>query len=964
METPQTQTPTDTTSPAPVLAELVSALAQPADRGHFDELLGACRPVSSEPGNTPSPSPSPSQAQSQTSLPSLSNLSPQARSPFKPFAPLAPLSNPGQAVEAHHIHTPTPVTHAHLATQALTPPWRTFFEQLGPLGLEDLDRRTQTLARQVRDNGITYNVYASQGGPQRPWAVDLFPLILTPRSWQQIEQGVQQRARLLERVMADVYGPQQLIRQAMIPPALVQGHPGYVRAMHGVSPVGGTHLHIAAFDLARGPDGQWAVVSQRTQAPSGLGYLLENRLLISRQFPQAFETMRIQRLAATYRVWVESLKQHSPAGAHAHVALLTPGPYNETYFEHAYLARYLGLSLVEGSDLTVRDERLYLRTLRGLEPVHVLLKRLDDEFLDPLELRADSTLGIPGLLQAVRAGHLVVANSPGSAFLESPALMGFFPALSETLLGETLQLPALDSWWCGERAALASVLPQLDHMVIKPTYPGSASHGSFDAALGRSLSESQRDEWVGRITRQPDRHTLQAYMPLSQMPTWKNAQEGIVSRSVMLRVFALRDGPHSWRVLPGGLARIAAPNAEIASMQRGGSSADVWVQTEADVDRSTLLTKTASSVNFTHRPRMVTSRAAENLYWLGRYTERSENMVRLVRLCLEALNGEDPASRSLWAWLQQLTQRQGLIPLGVPFAQGHGTEEAGPSTPSMGTRRRVFERTLIACLDQDEHTTSVGYNLRALRQAASSLRERLSPEHWNAIVHCVAQFSADCTQTLSRPEFSAIQALQALESASATLAAITGAQTDRMTRDEGWQLLSIGRHVERLGFLADALDLAVEVGAFEVAQEALHHAAHLTEETLDNSSHFSALLALFDSTITFQAQHQQSRDLAPLVELLVQDHDNPRSLAWVTRSLRARLSKLAATPMGEPDALALLVPHVQHAKLEELCERDNQGQLVALRTCLSGCVQAAWQVSDAISAHYFSHTQNGDSVGA
>ena len=963
METPQTQTPTDTTSPAPVLAELVSALAHPADRGHFDELLGACRPVSSKPGNTPSPSPSPSQAQSQTSLPSLSNLSPQARSPFKPFAPLAPLSNPGQAVEAHHIHTPTPVTHAHLATQALTPPWRTFFEQLGPLGLEDLDRRTQTLARQVRDNGITYNVYASQGGPQRPWAVDLFPLILTPRSWQQIEQGVQQRARLLERVMADVYGPQQLIRQAMIPPALVQGHPGYVRAMHGVSPVGGTHLHIAAFDLARGPDGQWAVVSQRTQAPSGLGYLLENRLLISRQFPQAFETMRIQRLAATYRVWVESLKQHSPAGAHAHVALLTPGPYNETYFEHAYLARYLGLSLVEGSDLTVRDERLYLRTLRGLEPVHVLLKRLDDEFLDPLELRADSTLGIPGLLQAVRAGHLVVANSPGSAFLESPALMGFFPALSETLLGETLQLPALDSWWCGERAALASVLPQLDHMVIKPTYPGSASHGSFDAALGRSLSESQRDEWVGRITRQPDRHTLQAYMPLSQMPTWKNGQEGIVSRSVMLRVFALRDGPHSWRVLPGGLARIAAPNAEIASMQRGGSSADVWVQTEADVDRSTLLTKTASSVNFTHRPRMVTSRAAENLYWLGRYTERSENMVRLVRLCLEALNGEDPASRSLWAWLQQLSQRQGLIPFGVPFSQGHGSGDADLSTPSMGTRRRVFERTLIASLDQDEHTTSVGYNLRALRQAASSLRERLSPEHWNAIVHCVAQFSADCTQTLSHPEFSAIQALQALESASVTLAAITGAQTDRMTRDDGWQLLSIGRHVERLGFLADALDLAVEVGAFELAKDGSHQNAHLAAETLDNSSHFSALLALFDSTITFQAQHQQSRDLAPLVELLIQDNDNPRSLAWVTRSLRARLSKLAVTPMGEPDALALLVPSVQHAKLEELCERDAQGQLSALRGCLTHCVQAAWQVSDAISGHYFSHTQNSDSVG-
>ena len=890
---------------SPRLVDVVKALAHSADSGHFDELQGKCSPAT--------------------------------------------------ASAAKAISQETNVQAAN--AEDLSSPWRTFFEQLGSTGLDDLDRRTQTLARQVRDNGITYNVYASQGGPQRPWALDLFPLIVTPDSWQQIEVGVKQRARLLERVMADVYGPQQLIREAMIPPALVQGHPGYLRAMHGVTPVGGTHLHIAAFDLARGPDGNWAVVSQRTQAPSGLGYLLENRLLISRQFPQAFEAMSIQRLAATYRVWVESLKAHSPEGANAHVALLTPGPYNETYFEHAYLARYLGLTLVEGHDLTVRDERVYLRTLRGLEPVHVLLKRLDDEFLDPLELRADSTLGIPGLLQAVRVGNVVVANAPGSAFLESPALLGFLPALSEKLLGEELQLPALDTWWCGERAALASVLPQLEHMAIKPTYPGSVTHGTFNATLGRTLTQAQRDEWVGRITRQPDRYTLQAYTPLSQMPTWKNTTEGVVQRSVMLRVFALRDGKDSWRVLPGGLARIAAPNAQIASMQRGGSSADVWVQTHADIDRSSLLPKYNAASGFKHRERMVTSRAAENLYWLGRYTERSENMVRLVRLCIEALNGEDPASRSLWAWLQLLTQRQGLVPVGVPSAHAAAGDDKTASTPSMGARRRVFERTLIACLDQDDHSTSVGYNLRALHQAASSLRERLSPEHWNAIVHCVDQFSADCALSGSQREFSAVQALQALDAASSALAAITGAQTDRMTRDDGWQLLSIGRHVERLGFLSSALDLAVEVGVFEHTVDDANHAD-------ENNSHYVALLSLFDSTITFQAQYQQSRELAPLIELLVQDNDNPRSLAWVARTLRGRLSKLANTPMGEPDALARLVPDLKQTDLQQLCTPNAAGHHPQLRACLTECMQAAWQVSDAISAHYFSHTDDSDSVGA
>ncbi|MEY4727050.1 MAG: hypothetical protein RLZ36_1677 [Pseudomonadota bacterium] len=854
--------------------------------------------------------------------------------------------------------TPTPYSQHFDELQSAGSPWHSFFEQLGQTDLDELDRRTQTLARQVRDNGITYNVYANQGNPQRPWSLDLFPLILTPESWQHIETGVKQRASLLEHIMTDVYGAQQLIREAMIPPALVHGHPDYLRAMHGVAPVGGTHLHIAAFDLARGPDGQWAVVAQRTQAPSGLGYLLENRLLISRQFPQAFEAMHIQRLASSYRLWVESLKAHSPEGANAHVALLTPGPYNETYFEHTYLARYLGLTLVEGHDLTVRDERVYLRTLRGLEPVHVLIKRVDDAFLDPLELRPDSSLGVPGLLQAVRAGNVVLANTPGSAFLESPALLGFLPALSKKLLGEALHLPGIDSWWCGEQAALASVLPQIEHMVIKPTYAKSTLHGTFDATLGRSLTQAQRDEWVGRITRQPERYTLQAYAPLSQMPTWKNASEGVVPRSVMLRVFALRNGTDqgadAWRVLPGGLARLTGANADIASMQRGGSSADVWVQTHADVDRSSLLPQYHSAAEFKHRERRVTSRSGENLYWLGRYTERSENMVRLVRLCFEALNSETPASHNLWAWLQQMAQREGLVPEGLPATHSTGDTK---TTTQMGSRRRVFERALIAGLNEGKHSTSVGYNLRALQQAASSLRERLSTELWNAIVNCVHQFNTDCAHAGTPGKFSAVQAMQALDTASAALAGITGGQTDRMTRDDGWQLLSIGRHVERLGFLSSALELAVEVGVFDSTAED-------SQTTQDNTSHFAALLSLFDSTITFHAQYPQSRELAPLINLLVQDDENPRSLAWVARTLRGRLSKLANTPMGQADALARLVPNLQDTDLVALCTANDAGVYAHLRDCLNHCTEAAWQVSDAIGAHYFNHTDDADSVGA
>jgi uncharacterized circularly permuted ATP-grasp superfamily protein/uncharacterized alpha-E superfamily protein len=800
-------------------------------------------------------------------------------------------------------------------------PWARFFESLGREGFADLHRRTTNLERQVRDNGITYNVYADADGPQRPWSLDLFPLIITPESWQQIETGVLQRMRLLDRIMADVYGPQRLLAGNLLPPALIQGHPGYLRPMHGVQPAGGSHLHIAAFDMARDPSGSWWIVSQRTQAPSGLGYVLENRLIISRLFPEAFRDLKVQRLAATYRALADAVRAMCPASDEPRIVLLTPGPYNETYFEHAYLARYLGLTLVEGSDLTVRDQRLYLKTLKGLEPVHGILKRLDDEFLDPLELRADSRLGVPGLMQAIRAGNVLVANAPGSAFLESTALLGFLPALSRHLLGEELQMPSLATWWCGERAAMEAVLPQLGTSVIKPTYAGAGA----GAILGRSLSRRELDEWAGRIVREADEHTVQAWLPLSQMPTWKRADPGderIVPRSLMLRVFAVSDGPQSWRVLPGGLTRIASATQEIASMQRGGSSADTWVLTDGEVDATSLLHFEQPAVDIAHRTRSATSRAAENLFWFGRYTERTENTARLARLTLECLNGEDQTSQPLLAWLTEMAVANSLVHPAVP-----------PATQA----RRVFERSLIAGLG-DKESTSVGFNLRALRSAASAIRERLSQEQWNVIVRAEEQFARDCARLAEEGDFSSVEALRVLETLSGHTAAMTGAQTDRMTRDDGWRLLSSGRHLERLAFLASALGWAIET------------------EALFDESGFEAVVALFDSTITFHAQYQQRHDIAALLDLLVIDRDNPRSLGWVAQTLRGRLAKLAGSAPGEMPDIALTVPDPQQWSLQSMMTRDEGGRYSALLDLMQLCTDAAFELSDNLGARYFTHS--------
>jgi len=811
--------------------------------------------------------------------------------------------------------------------------WSDFVARLGPEGLAGLNARMANLRRQVHDNGITYNVYAQTEQPQRPWALDLFPLMIGAEAWEQVEQGVRQRMQLLEHIMADAYGPQSLVARGLLPAALLQGHPGYLYPMHGAAPVGGRYLSLAAFDLARGPDGLWWLLSQRTQAPSGLGYLLENRLIVSRLFPEAFESLPVQRLAATYQALVEGLKARCPApeGEAPHIALLTPGPYNETYFEHAYLARYLGLTLVQAEDLTVRGDRLYLKTLQGLQRVHGLLKRVDDTWLDPLELRADSALGVPGLLQAVRSGQVLVANTPGSGFLESNALLGFMPALAQDILGEALLLPAIPSWWCGEAAALPEALTKLPEGVVKPTYPHEGQRQSFEPRLGRQMDQRERDEWAGRILREPEAHTVQAWLPLSHLPVWNDAatpDEALQTRPVVLRVFAVTDAEGQWQVLPGGLARLGTPEG-IASMQRGGSSADVWVQAPSREAVHTLSLLSQASAS-TARQRLVTSRAAENLFWMGRYSERTENTLRLARLVLDTLGSENQSSQRLLGWLSRMAQRLGLVGAEVPTAQ---------------QSLRVFERALVASL-WDAQSTSVGYNLRAMARAASSVRERLSPEHWQMLQDSEARFFevlrvAESGRPGRVPPTPLAQ--QALQETSQRLAALTGFQTDRMSRDDGWRLLSMGRLIERLDFLAGALAQAVE--------------ARLLQE----QAGFDAVLHLFDSTISFHAQYQQSRTPQALLELLVTSPDNPRSLAWVAQTLRSRLLRIGHLADGATHPLAALIPPILPEPRGtvpgalELWPADS-AQPERLLALLQDERRIARQVAEGLSGLFFTHS--------
>ena len=809
------------------------------------------------------------------------------------------------------------------ADGGLRPPWQQFFSHLGATGFADLDRRSAMLARQIRDDGVTYNAWRSDGSIQRPWSLDLLPLIVPADEWARIEHGVTQRARLLNAVMRDIYGPQRLLRDSFLPPALVYGHPGYLRPLAGFRPGDGVYLHIVAFDLARGPDGAWWLVGHRTQAPSGLGYALQNRMIVSRLFPEAFRELRVQRLGASFRRLLDMLYRSSPAGdgVTPRVVLLTPGPYSETYFEHVYLARYLGIPLVEGGDLTVRDDRVFLKTLHGLERVHGILRRLDDDYCDPLELRSDSALGVPGLLQSIRAGQVMVANGLGSGFLESPAVAGFLPAISERLYGEKLALPSLATWWCGEAAALDRGLPQLEKMVVKPTCPARARGLGWDTELAGRLPEAQRHRLAERIRQRPDDYTMQEYLPMSEVAIWRD--RSLQPRQAMLRVYAVADGQGHWHALPGGLTRIAGEE-QVVTMARGGSSVDTWVLTRGPVETFSMLPGplTAAALDLARRP--VTSRAAENLFWMGRYTERAEFGVRLARALLVLIGEDADVPLPLLDTVARLAIAHGLVPAGVPM-------------PSQ--RLAVFERTLVAGLFDETEGRSVAFSIASLARAGEQVRERLSVEHARLIARTLDELRAAGRAAQADGVVTDDEAVEMLQHLELRLAAVTGAQSDRMTRDEGWRLLAIGRQVERLITLTGSLQAMFE-----------------TQQALSEQG-FDLLLQLADSVITYRSRHQRWQHPVALIDLLVRDHANPRSLACVVRTLHQQLGQLPA-PHGE-QLVARLAPAASWPSIEMLATAGADGHMHTLLELVEALHAAGIGLSEAIGSRFFSHAGPG-----
>ena len=800
-----------------------------------------------------------------------------------------------------------------------------FYDQIGP---EKMRQFQDEVSRQLRENGVTYNVYGDPNGMNRPWILDPVPMIFENEEWESIDKGLIQRTKLLNLILKDLYGSQTLIKEGLIPFELIYNHQGYLRQAQGLMLEGDQQLIQYSSDLARGPDGRFWVLHDRTDAPSGAGYTFENRAAMTRVFPELIRENHVRKITSYYQTFKNTLSHLTNNKENPRVVLLSPGPTNETFFEHAYISSFMGFTLAFGEDLTVSGGYVWLKTIKGLEKVDVIIRRVDDVFCDPLEFRNDSHLGVVGLMEAVRQRKVLVINPLGSRVLENPGLMAFLPKLCQHLLGEDLKLPSVATWWCGQPDELKYVFDNIESLVIRHIYRGQ----NHKSVFGGNLSSAEINTIKDEIKRNPYLYVGQEMVEFSTSPSWIN--DKLQARNAVFRSYVIADAENStYSVMPGGLSRSAQEKgAFLVSNQTGGISKDTWI-----------LGKAKESVPTGAKPikiqplvrNVLPSRTGERLFWLGRYLERSSYAVRLMRMTLLSYNEADEDIRLhenpvLDTLLKTLTMMTGTLP-------GFTKKES----------LRNPEAELLALVHDLEKPGSLAFSIQSFLSNAFAVRDRLSLDTWR-ILDSISE-ELNC---LRQSEGSLMEAYHSLDNMVVKLMAFYGLNIDNMTREATWHLLNIGRFIE------SATNNCI----------ILKGMLRKSFDTESNKKLMEDTLRCNESLITYRYRYRSNLEMHGVLSLLILHEDNPRSLIFQLSEIDQHLKALPRQEEYE-------VFGIERKKLLEaitkirLCDFDRlstpnilTNEFDQLASLLDEIIELLNSTSNLICEKYFSHTGRGYSM--
>lgn len=788
--------------------------------------------------------------------------------------------------------------------------WRDLLGGLNALGKNELAARWENGRRILRNHGVTYNAADGSRDNERPWELDLAPFTLSAQEWSFIERGAIQRARLQNLLLNDIYnGPQRLLRDGFIPPALLYANPNFLRACRGIPAPKGIYLHLAAIDLARSPSGEWWALGDRLQAPGGIGYVLENRTIVSRLLPREFRSLQVQRLNSFFSAFRQTLTELAPSATMwPRIVLLTPGIHSPAHYEHSLLARHLGFALVEGGDLTVRDQRVFLKTVEGPQRVDVIVRQVNDAMCDPLELRADSCLGVPGLVQAARAGNVLVANALGSAAAETPSFIPSLPLLCRHLMDEDLMIPSTATWWCGEASDRNHVLANLKSLIIKRAFPTRQR----ETQSGKELNQIERDELRARIERRPHSFIGQVPVPLSHAPVWANGR--FESRPVALRVYVAARGD-SYIALPGGLTKVSQSSLNpVSGLQIGGGSKDTWIlgaNESPQIQEPIRFESRAAERMLTGAP----SRIADNLFWLGRYSERLEHTTHILRAISSRLLDEFE-SRTLEqiAALTRVMSAIGLCP----------KPPAGPFNPA------TAEHAVLNLVYDPAASGGISQLIGNINVLVSSARDRFSGDTWR-IISRLRDFPGP-----RPPSLPLTNAQSLIHELIANLAALSGMELESMTRGVEWRFLDFGRRLERAHCLCRlfqaALSPASQTGAL-----------------------LNPILEICDSSMTYRRQYFSQPEFGSVLSLLIRDKTNPRALRFQLGVMTAHLRAISrkSDSREEIDQMTLIDKEISPERLRKLSFMLNKGESTEPAEFFGNLAQRLGGVCDTLAHRYF-----------